>query len=71
MRHKYQTSQIRFSSGKQGILLRELVVVGSAQLFTRPLNFRNSEHQNARRLTRTHANLFCGNFKNNRNLKGS
>jgi hypothetical protein len=67
MRHKYQTRKIRFGSGKQGLLLREPVVVGSAQLFTGPLSFRNCEHQNARRLTRTHANLFCANFKDNRN----
>jgi hypothetical protein len=69
MRHKYQTRKIRFSSGKQGILLHEPVVVGSAQMFTCPLNFRNCEHQNTRRLTRSHANLFCGKFKNNRNPK--
>jgi hypothetical protein len=49
------------------ILLHEPVVVGSAQLFTCPLNIRNCEHQNARRLTRRHANRFWGKFKNNRN----
>ena len=67
LRHKYQTRIIRFSSGKQAVLLHEPVVVGSAQLFTCPLNSRNSERQNARRLTPRHPNLFRREFKNNRN----